>query len=205
MSSSPDPAAPAIVAILRGLEPARAIDTAEAIFAAGIRTIEVPLNSPEPFASIAALARAFAGRAVIGAGTVLDARDVLRVDDAGGTLIVTPNTDAAVIATAVARGLTVIPGFATASEAFSAISAGARTLKLFPASTYGTGHLKALKSVLPAEIGVYAVGGIGAGDIAAWRGAGAAGFGFGSELFRPDFTLAEIETRARRIVEAAQS
>jgi 2-dehydro-3-deoxyphosphogalactonate aldolase len=191
-----------IVAILRGVTPARIQGVAAALFEAGIRAIEVPLNSPEPFKSIAALAKGFGDRCLCGAGTVLSMGDVDRVAEAGGKLLVTPNTDPAVIARGVEKGLTVMPGFFTPSEAFAAITAGAKTLKLFPASTGGTGHLKAVLAVLPKSVPVYAVGGVGAGNMKEWRWAGASGFGLGSELFKPDFSDDEIATRARQCVAA---
>jgi 2-dehydro-3-deoxyphosphogalactonate aldolase len=191
-----------IVAILRGVTPARIQGVAAALFAAGIRAIEVPLNSPEPFKSIAALAKAFGDRCLCGAGTVLNTGDVDRVAEAGGKLLVTPNTDPAVIARGVEKGLTVMPGFYTPSEAFAAIAAGAKYLKLFPASTGGTGHLQAMLAVLPKTVPVYAVGGVGAGNMSEWRKAGAAGFGLGSELFKPDFSDEEVAARARKCVAA---
>lgn len=191
-----------IVAILRGVTPARIEGVAGALFEAGIRAIEVPLNSPEPFKSIEALAKTFGDRCLCGAGTVLTVGDVDRVVEAGGKLLVTPNTDPAVIARGVEKGLTVMPGFFTPSEAFAAIAAGAKTLKLFPASTGGTAHLKAVLAVLPKAVPVYAVGGVGAGNMKEWRWAGAAGFGLGSELFKPDFSDEEIAVRARQCVAA---
>jgi 2-dehydro-3-deoxyphosphogalactonate aldolase len=191
-----------IVAILRGVTPDRILGVAAALFEAGIRAIEVPLNSPEPFKSIESLAKTFGDRCLCGAGTVLAAGDVDRVAAAGGKLLVTPNTDPAVIARGVEKGLTVMPGFFTPSEAFAAIAAGAKILKLFPASTGGTGHLKAVLAVLPKSVPVYAVGGVGAGNMKEWRWAGASGFGLGSELFKPDFSDEEIATRARQCVSA---
>jgi 2-dehydro-3-deoxyphosphogalactonate aldolase len=191
-----------LVAILRGVRPDEVVAIAEAAFAAGFRLIEVPLNSPDPFTSIARLADAFAGRALVGAGTVLTVEAVDAVAAAGGKLIVTPNTDPAVIARAVALGLVVLPGFATASEAFAAIAAGARHLKLFPAATYGPDHLKALSAVLPADVKLLAVGGVGAPDLARWLAAGATGFGIGGELYKPGFSAAEVATRAAAIVAA---
>ncbi len=152
-----------IVAILRGVTPARIEGVAAALMAAGIRAIEVPLNSPEPFRSIEILATKF-GDCLTGAGTVLTPADVDRVADAGGRLLVTPNSDAAVIARGVARGMTAMPGFFTPSEAFVALGAGARFLKLFPASSGGPGHLKAIRAVLPPDVPVYAVGGGGRGE-----------------------------------------
>jgi 2-dehydro-3-deoxyphosphogalactonate aldolase len=194
-----------LVVILRGVTPARVEGVAQALFDAGIRAIEVPLNSPEPFASIEKLARQFGDRCLTGAGTVLDTANVDRVADAGGKLLVTPNTNPAVIAHGVAKGMTVMPGFYTPSEGFAAIAAGAKTLKLFPASTGGIDHLKAMLAVLPKHVPVYAVGGVGAGNMSEWKKAGAAGFGLGSDLFKPDFTDAEIAERAAKCVAAFRS
>ena len=194
-----------LVAILRGVTPARIEGVAGALFAAGIRAIEVPLNSPDPFKSIEILAKAFGDRCLTGAGTVLTVGDVDRVVDAGGKLLVTPNTHVAVIARGVEKGLTVMPGFFTPSEAFAAIAAGAKILKLFPASTGGIGHLQAMLAVLPKAVPVYAVGGVGAGNMSEWRKAGAAGFGLGSELFKPDFSDADIAARAQKAVSAFRS
>lgn len=191
-----------LVAILRGVTPARIEGVAAALYGAGFRAIEVPLNSPEPFKSIELLARAFGDRCLCGAGTVLTAADADRVADIGGTLLVTPNTDATVIAQGVARGMTVMPGFFTPSEAFAAIAAGAKTLKLFPASSGGIGHLQAMLAVIPKTVPVYAVGGVGATNMKEWRKAGAAGFGLGSELFKPDFSDEEIAARAAKCVAA---
>jgi 2-dehydro-3-deoxyphosphogalactonate aldolase len=174
-----------LVAILRGVTPARIEGVAEALFAAGIRAIEVPLNSPNPFRSIEALARIYGERCLTGAGTVLTRAQVDQLADAGGKLMVT-----------------VMPGFYTPSEGFAAVAAGAKYLKLFPASTGGIGHLQAMLAVLPKTVPVYAVGGVGAGNMSEWRKAGAVGFGLGSELFKPDFSDAEIATRAQKAVAA---
>lgn len=194
-----------MVAILRGLTPQRAPEMGAALVEAGFRTIEVPLNSPDPLASIELLARAHGADCLIGAGTVLTPEDVDRVHAAGGRLIVAPNCDPAVIRRALALNLRVLPGIATPTEAFTALAAGASELKLFPASTYGTGHLKALKSVLPAHVRVCAVGGIGSQDIASWLESGVDGFGFGGELFKPAYTLADIAARARGLFEALRA
>jgi 2-dehydro-3-deoxyphosphogalactonate aldolase len=193
-----------LVAILRGLTPERAPEVGAALAGAGFRTIEVPLNSPEPFETIKLLARAH-GDCTVGAGTVLTAAEVDRVHGAGGRIIVAPNCEPMVIRRALDLGLRVFPGIATATEAFTAIASGATELKLFPAATYGPRHLKALKSVLPKHVRVFPVGGIGAQDIADWLASGADGFGFGSELFTPAYTLAQIETRARGLVEALRA
>jgi 2-dehydro-3-deoxyphosphogalactonate aldolase len=191
-----------LVAILRGVTPARIEGVAGALFEAGFRAIEVPLNSPEPLKSIEIMAKQFGDRCLTGAGTVLTPEQVDQVASAGGKLLVTPNTNPAVIAHGVKQGLTVMPGFYTPSEGFAAVAAGARYLKLFPASSGGIGHLKAMLAVLPKAIPVYAVGGAGASNMKEWRAAGAAGFGLGSDLFKPDYTDAEISSRARQCVEA---
>jgi 2-dehydro-3-deoxyphosphogalactonate aldolase len=192
----------ALVAILRGVEPERVVGIAEVLYATGMRIIEVPLNSPDPYASIAALTVSAHAGCLVGAGTVLDTGQVRRTYKAGGRLVVAPNFDAGVIAEALRLGMQVMPGIATATEAFAAVQAGARHLKLFPAISYGPRHLQALRVVLPADVRLYPVGGIGAADIPAWVAAGAAGFGLGSELFRPAYTLAEIEQRARQLCAA---
>jgi 2-dehydro-3-deoxyphosphogalactonate aldolase len=193
-----------MVAILRGLTPQRALETGAALVAAGFRSIEVPLNSPEPFETIGLLAKAHAD-CLVGAGTVLTANDVNRVRAAGGKLIVSPNCDPQVIRHALGFGMRVMPGIATATEAFAAVHAGATELKLFPASTYGSAHLRALKSVLPKTVKVYPVGGIGSQDIAEWLASGADGFGFGGELFKPAYTLADITARAKGMFEALRA
>ena len=189
-----------LIAILRGVVPDRVVEVATVLYGAGIRTIEVPLNSPDPYRSIAALAAACPADCLVGAGTVLSVDQVGLVHAAGGRFAVAPNCDPAVIAGAVRLGLQVIPGFATATEAFVALRSGATHLKLFPAVSYSPPHLGALRSVLPAEARVYPVGGIGATNMVPWMAMGAAGFGFGSELFRPEFSVAEIERRALDLV-----
>ncbi|HEU5137844.1 MAG TPA: 2-dehydro-3-deoxy-6-phosphogalactonate aldolase [Steroidobacteraceae bacterium] len=191
-----------LVAILRGLTPARAPEVGAALTGAGFRTIEVPLNSPDPFDTIGLLAQAHGATCLIGAGTVLTPAEVDRVHRAGGRLVVAPNCDGDVIRRALDLGLRVLPGIATATEAFSALRHGATELKLFPASSYGAGHLKALKSVLPRHAKIFPVGGIGSQDIATWLASGADGFGFGGELFKPAYTLAELTKRAQDLVQA---
>jgi len=202
MQSDPSAGEPGLIAILRGVVPERVLGVAEVLYAAGFRAIEVPLNSPEPFASIAALAGAVQRDCLVGAGTVLDADDVRRTHAAGGRLVVAPNFDAAVVAEAIRMAMQVLPGIATATEAFAALRAGATQLKLFPAATYGPRHLQALRTVLPKGIDILPVGGVAADQIPDWLAAGAAGFGFGSELFRPDYSLADIARRAQLIVQA---
>jgi 2-dehydro-3-deoxyphosphogalactonate aldolase len=195
-------APPPIVAILRGVKPTEILDIAAALVAAGIQGIEVPLNSPDPLESIGKLCAAFGDQALCGAGTVLSPQAVDDVAAVGGKLIVTPNTDPEVIARAVALGLTAMPGFATPSEAFAAVKAGAKALKLFPAGTFGPGHIKAIKDVLPKDVLVYAVGGVGAANLEPWRAAGVAGIGVGGELYKPGYTAAEVGERAAALVAA---
>jgi 2-dehydro-3-deoxyphosphogalactonate aldolase len=193
-----------LVAILRGLTPQRAPEVGAALVAAGFRTMEVPLNSPDPFDTIKLLSEAQRD-CLVGAGTVLTAAEVERVHGAGGRIVVAPNCEPEVIRRALDLGMRVLPGIATATEAFAALRAGATELKLFPAATYGPRHVKALKSVLPKHARVYAVGGVGSQDIGAWLESGADGFGFGSELFTPAYTLAEIEKRAHGLIHALRA
>ena len=194
--------APPVVAILRGVQPAEVLDIAGALLDAGIRIIEVPLNSPEPLASIARLQSACGGSALIGAGTVLSAGSVEAVADAGGRLIVTPNSEPDVIRRAVERGLEVMPGFFTASEAFAAVAAGARRLKLFPAGSAPASHIKSVREVLPAGVEVWAVGGTSAANFAQWLKNGAAGIGIGSGLYRSGDSAERVGERAREVVAA---
>jgi 2-dehydro-3-deoxyphosphogalactonate aldolase len=191
-----------LVAILRGIRPEEVLDVAAALHEAGIGAIEVPLNSPSPLQSVARLAQGFGDRCLCGAGTVLTPADVDAVHAAGGRLIVTPNTVPAVIERAVALGMMVMPGFATATEAFAALGAGAGLLKLFPAASYGPGHLKALRDVLPSGIAVFAVGGVGATNLAPWRQAGCAGLGVGGDLYRAGHPAGEVHRRALALVAA---
>jgi 2-dehydro-3-deoxyphosphogalactonate aldolase len=193
-----------LIAILRGVKPGEVVAVGEALFDAGFRLIEVPLNSPEPLESIARLAKAFANRAVIGAGTVLRPAEVWEVRTAGGALIVSPNTNVEVIAATIKAGLLSLPGCATASEAFAALDAGATALKLFPAEGASPAVLKAIRAVLPAGTRVLPVGGITPGNMSPWREAGAAGFGIGSALYSPGVGLDEIARRARTFVEAVR-
>jgi len=194
-----------VVAIVRGVRPEEVLEHAQALYDAGIRGVEVPLNSPEPLDSIGKLAEAWGDRMVVGAGTVLTAAGVDDVARAGGRIIVSPNASGEVIRHAVELGLDPAPGFATPTEAFHAIAAGAKHLKLFPAVTYGPAHVKQIKAVLPPEAVVWAVGGVGAGEMAAWWEAGARAFGLGGELYRPGQTPKDTAEKARKVVEAARA
>lgn len=194
--------APPLVAILRGLEPARAADVARTLFDAGFRIVEVPLNRPGALAAIAAIAAVAPADVLLGGGTMLSPADVDAVHAAGGRLMVAPNFDAAVVGRALALGLLAVPGVATPTEAFAARRAGAHALKLFPAESIGPAGLKALRSVLPDDVPLWPVGGITPASLPVWRGAGASGFGVGGALFRPGQPLAEIAAAARAFVDA---
>ena len=191
-----------VVAILRGIRPDEAVAVAGALVDAGIRLIEVPLNSPDPFASIAAMQAAFGDRAVIGAGTVLDIASADALAATGASIMVTPNTNPQLIAHAVHKGLAAMPGFLTPTEAFQAIAAGARRIKLFPASVLGSSYLKAIREVLPREVQVWAVGGTGAANISEWLAAGAEGIGVGGALYRPGDSADMVGERASILVAA---
>jgi 2-dehydro-3-deoxyphosphogalactonate aldolase len=191
-----------LVAILRGLTPAEALPVGQALVDAGFRLIEVPLNSPDPLASISALAHAFP-QAVVGAGTVLRRADVGPVQAAGGRLVVAPNFDAEVVQEARELGMACLPGVTTPTEAFAALAAGATGIKLFPAEMIGPPVVKALRAVLPSEALLLPVGGITPANMATYRAAGADGFGIGSALFKPGMSAAEVAEQARTFVAAA--
>lgn len=194
--------APPIAAILRGIRPDEALDVAAALVEAGIRILEVPFNSPDPLASIGAMQKAFGDRAIIGGGTVLSVEAVEQLHGAGGRIMVTPNTNPAVIARGAELGLDLLPGFMTPSEAFAAIAAGARRIKLFPAARLGPAYVKAVKDVLPRHVGVWAVGGTGADTIGEWLAGGCEGIGVGGALYRPGDDAALVGTRGRELVAA---
>ena len=191
-----------LVAILRGIEPHEAESVAGVLIDAGFTMIEVPLNSPDPFRSIETMARRFGGDALIGAGTVLDTGQVRAVREAGGRLIVSPNTDTAVIAASAEAGMVTLPGYFTPSEGFAALKAGATGLKLFPAEAATPAVLKAQRAVLPRDTPVLVVGGINPDNMAPWQAAGADGFGLGSALYTPGRATGEIGAVAARFIAA---
>jgi 2-dehydro-3-deoxyphosphogalactonate aldolase len=191
-----------LIAILRGVTPADVVSVGEAVLDAGFSLIEVPLNSPDPLESVARLAKAFVGRAVVGAGTVLEEQEVAAVQAAGGTMIISPNASIDVIVKTARAGLVSLPGIATPSEAFAALRAGATALKLFPAEGASPAVLKAMRAVLPSGVRVFPVGGITPDNMSGWLKAGAAGFGLGSALYTPGLAPDQVSVRARKFIAA---
>ncbi len=186
-----------LVAILRGVRPDKVEAIGDALVEGGIRIIEVPLNSPDPLDSIARLSARFRGRAVIGAGTVLSVDQVERVRAAGGRLIVSPSTNNEVIAATLSAGMVSCPGYFTPSEAFAALDAGAHALKLFPAEASSPAVVRAQRAVLPKDLSLIVVGGVGPDTMAPWLAAGANGFGLGSGIYRPGQTFADTLDKAQ--------
>lgn len=194
-----------LVAIIRGVTPAEVVAVGEAILAGGIHIIEVPLNSPHPFESIDRLSKALGDRALVGAGTVLDTLSVARVKDAGGRLIVSPNTNAQVIASSVQAGMVAAPGYFTPTEAFAALDAGAQALKFFPAEGATPAVLKAQRAVLPKQVPILVVGGVKPEGMGQWREAGANGFGLGSGVYTPGRSPDDVHSCTKAYVEAARA
>ena len=189
-----------LIAIIRGVTPGEAEAIGDAVYQAGIRIIEVPLNSPDPLGSIERLAKKFGDRALVGGGTVLGPDKVREVKAAGGRLVVSPNTNAEVIAATVEAGLVSCPGYFTPSEAFVALGAGASALKLFPAEGASPEVLKAQLAVLPKDVPVLAVGGIRPDTMRPWLAAGATGFGLGGGLYKAGQSAADTLEKARAYV-----
>ena len=194
-----------LVAILRGVRPDEVEPIGDVLVDAGFTLIEVPLNSPDPFASIERLAKRLGDRAMIGAGTVLSVADVARVHDAGGRMVISPNTDIAVISATAATGMASLPGYFTPSEAFAAIGAGATALKLFPAEAATPAVLKAQRAVLPRDVPVLIVGGVAPDGMDRWLTAGADGFGLGSALYKAGMSAAAVAANARAFAAAWQA
>jgi 2-dehydro-3-deoxyphosphogalactonate aldolase len=191
-----------VIAILRGIKPAEAESIGHALEDAGVRIVEVPLNSPDPLQSIATLARIFGDRMLVGAGTLTDPAQVAQVVDAGGRLIVTPHAELSVVRAAKDAGLFAVPGFFNPTEAFALLKAGADAIKLFPAEVLGPPMLKALKAVLPKDTLVVPVGGISDKSIPSWIAAGANGFGAGSSIYMPGDDAKAVMQKAKRLLDA---
>ncbi|MDV3459390.1 2-dehydro-3-deoxy-6-phosphogalactonate aldolase [Sphingomonas sp. HF-S4] len=191
-----------LIAILRGVKPDEVEGIGDALVEAGFTLIEVPLNSPDPLDSIARLAKRLEGKAVIGAGTVLTEAQVEQVRAAGGTMIISPNANVKVIAATAAAGMTSLPGVVTPTEAFAALDAGATALKLFPAEGSSPAVLKAMRAVLPKDLRLLPVGGVGPDTMTPWLDAGANGFGLGSAIYKIGLTAEQVGERARAFVSA---
>ncbi|RJT26544.1 2-dehydro-3-deoxy-6-phosphogalactonate aldolase [Buttiauxella izardii] len=191
-----------LIAILRGITPDEAHAHVAALLDAGFDAIEIPMNSPNWQQSISAMVTEFGHLALIGAGTVLKPDQVNELAEMGGKLVVTPNTQPDVIRRAVSYGMTVCAGCATASEAFTALDAGAQALKIFPSSSFGPDYIKALKAVLPADVPVFAVGGVTPENLAQWLKAGCAGAGLGSDLYRAGQPVEQTAAKAKAFVKA---
>jgi 2-dehydro-3-deoxyphosphogalactonate aldolase len=187
---------------LRGVTASEVVEVADVLLQAGVKVVEVPLNSPDPFVSISKLAEAFAGRMVVGAGTVLTVQDVNHLKEAGGTISVSPDCNPDTIVRAIALGLDPLPGVFTPTEAFTAIRAGAQHLKLFPAEAANPTTVKAWRAVLPKHIQVHAVGGVTPSNMAEWLACGVSGFGIGSNLYKPGMSLGDVSKSATTIVSA---
>jgi 2-dehydro-3-deoxyphosphogalactonate aldolase len=194
-----------LVAILRGIKPGEALDIGTMLVETGFTIIEVPLNSPEPYASIVRLVKRLGDKALVGAGTVTDWEQVTKVADAGGRVIVMPHADERVVEAAKRRNLFVVPGFATPTEAFRMIHAGADAIKLFPAEANPPKVLKALRAVLPREVPILPVGGITPQNMNEYWIAGADGFGLGSALYKPGMTVEQVEQSAAAFSLALQA
>jgi len=193
-----------LIAVIRGVTPDEVEAVGDALFEAGIRIIEVPLNSPNPLKSIEKLAKRIGDRALVGAGTVLRPSEVADVQAAGGMIVVSPNTNVDVVAATAAAGMVSCPGFFTPSEGFAALDAGAHALKMFPAEAATPAYLKAQRAVLPKDVPVLVVGGVKPDVLGPWIEAGANGFGLGSGVFKPGKSPEQVLASARAYVAALQ-
>jgi len=191
----------ALIAIIRGVTPDQAVDVAQTMYDAGIRVIEVPLNSPEPFKSIAKIVGALGDQMLVGAGTVLSVEQVQELKDCGGQLVVSPNMNSAVIKKTKESGMLSYPGIMTVTEAIRAIDSGADGLKIFPAGVVGKDFIKAVKVILPKQVPIVAVGGVDDKNILEWREAGADAYGLGSSLFKPNMCLKEIFQKTKKTIQ----
>jgi 2-dehydro-3-deoxyphosphogalactonate aldolase len=191
-----------IIAILRGVTPDEVISVGDALYTAGIRIVEVPLNSPDPFTSITKLAKHFGPNMVVGAGTVLSVQDVNQLKETGGTISVSPDCNPETIQRAIQLGLDPLPGVFTPTEAFAAIRAGAQHLKLFPAEVASPQTVKAWRAVLPKHVQVHAVGGVTPSNMAEWLACGVSGFGIGSSLYKQGMSIAAVSEQATTLVKA---
>ena len=189
-----------IVAIIRGVKPEEAIDVAQTMYDAGIRIVEVPLNSPDPFSSIKNIVDALGDKMLVGAGTVITTDQVRKLKDVGGEIVVSPNMNPEVISLSKELDMLSYPGVMTASECFTALEAGADGLKLFPADVVGMSFIKAVKVVLPRKVPILAVGGVNEGNIQEWLANGADGFGLGSSIYKPGMSLEEIKQACQKIL-----
>lgn len=194
-----------LIAILRGITPEEIIDYSDVIIESGWRCIEIPLNSPDPLESIRRLAKHCGDDVLVGAGTVLSVNDVAAVSNAGGRLIVSPNTNPEIIRAALDCDMVIMPGFLTPTEAFTAYQAGARYLKLFPADTMGPTYIKAIRSVLPVDAKIIPVGGVSPETIAAFHQAGSVAYGIGSQLYKAGMSVAEVRAQAERFFAACNN
>jgi len=185
-----------LIAILRGLKPEETEDVVGALIETGFRAIEIPLNSPDPFRSIEIAAKMAPADCLIGAGTVLSVEDVASLDAAGGKLMVSPNADADVIVAARVKGMVTMPGVLTPTEALVAAKAGATGLKFFPASIIGPAGINAIRTILPKDLVIAAVGGVSDRNFAEYTSAGITAFGLGTSLYKPGMTAAEVRERA---------
>lgn len=191
-----------LIAILRGVTPEEVVEIGTVLVEEGFHAIEVPLNSPRPLSSIERLAASVGGHCPVGAGTVLEPADVARVRSAGGEIIVSPDANTEVIAAAVAAGMRAYPGIVTPTEAFRAVRAGARSLKMFPATVLGISGMRALRAVLPADVELLPVGGVDESNLGDWIAAGAGGAGIGTSVYRPGDSVATVRARARTLARA---